>query len=519
MTDLLHQLIEQTAKRSPGRIALIHKTEQLTYQQLDQQMQAFAQQLLSLDLQSGDRVAVYLPKQFETVIALFGAQQAGGVMVPVNPQLKPKQVSHILNDSQARVLVTSSTRYEQIKPEFADGNSLTVILIDKTVDNTEQWLQTTCETKLEPHRRISKDLAALLYTSGSTGQPKGVMLSHLNMVEGAKSVAHYLENSAEDRLLALLPLSFDYGLSQLTTAFLTGASVVLLDYLLPRDVIKAVVKYEITGLAAVPPVWIQLADLDWPEEAQSIRYFTNSGGAMPPKVVETLQTKLPAAKPFLMYGLTEAFRSSYLEPNQVTKRPTSIGKAIPNAQLLVINADGELCEANQPGELVHRGVHVSMGYWQAPEKTAEKFRPLPELICQQLGIDKDEIAVWSGDTVMQDEQGYLYFAGRQDEMIKSSGYRISPAEIEDELYHLAALREIAAFGLEHPKLGQAVCLAIAGSGEKVELEQAVLQRCRAQLPNFMMPQAIFWYDQLPKNPNGKLDRAGLSKTHAEHFNG
>jgi len=217
-----------------------------------------------------------------------------------------------------------------------------------------------------------QDMAAILYTSGSTGQPKGVVLSHINLIEGAKSVADYLDNTAEDKLLAVLPFSFDYGLSQLTTAFLSGASVVLLEYLMPRDVVNAVARYQITGLASVPPLWIQLAELDWPKEASnSLRYFTNSGGAMPGATLSQLMSALPDTAPYLMYGLTEAFRSTYLHPDEISNRPGSMGKAIPNAEILVINQRGKICQSHEEGELVHKGVHVAMGYWQAEEKTAK----------------------------------------------------------------------------------------------------------------------------------------------------
>jgi len=245
-------------------------------------------------------------------------------------------------------------------------------------------------------------------------------------------VASYLGNSATDRILAVLPLSFDAGLSQLTTAFSVGACVVLMDYLLPRDVVRAIARYEVTGLAGVPSLWNQLKALHWPEQAvQSLRYITNTGGAMPVSTTRTLQQILPNTLIFLMYGLTESFRSTYLPPDQLNIRPQSMGKAIPNVQILVINEDGEECAPNEPGELVHRGALVSLGYWNDPEKTAERFKPCPALPPE---IPNTELAVWSGDQVMKDTEGYLYFIGRKDEMIKTSGYRVSPTEVEEIAY-------------------------------------------------------------------------------------
>ena len=357
-------------------------------------------------------------------------------------------------------------------------------------------------------------MAAILYTSGSTGKPKGVVLSHRNMVAGAHSVAQYLENTADDRLLCVLPLSFDYGFSQLTTAFSVGASCYLLEYLLPRDIIKAVAREKITGLALVPPLWVQLAELDWSAEAQHLRYFTSSGGAMPTGTLAALRRQVPNALPFLMYGLTEAFRSSYLPPSEVDKRPTSMGKAIPNAELLVINENGEPCQPHEPGELVHRGGLVAMGYWNDPIRTAERFKPVP---VGPGGVSTPEIAVWSGDFVKQDEDGYLYFIGRRDDMIKTSGYRVSPSEVEDVVYASGLVSEVAAIGVPHDRLGQALVLVVA-STEGLSLDKsALIKFCQLQLPSYMVPLHVITTSLLPRNPNGKMDRHKLSVEHEGLF--
>jgi acyl-CoA ligase (AMP-forming) (exosortase A-associated) len=355
------------------------------------------------------------------------------------------------------------------------------------------------------HRVIDADMAAILYTSGSTGSPKGVVLSHRNLVTGAHSVAQYLANNAEDRLLAVLPLSFDYGLSQLSTAFHAGASVVLLDHLFASDVVAAVADEQITGLAAVPPLWTQLADLSWPGE--SLRYITNSGGAMPAITLGKLRMQLPRTQVFLMYGLTEAFRSTFLPPSELDRRPGSIGKAIPNAEVLVVGADGTECAANVPGELVHRGALVAMGYWNAPDLTAQRFRVAPDS-ASELSIP--EIAVWSGDTVRKDEDGYLYFIGRNDEMIKTSGYRVSPTEIEEVILQSPLAAEAVAFGIPHPTLGQAIAVIIVAPADGHGDTQALLDMCRKLLPAFMVPVHVEWRSTLPRNPNGKYDRKRLA---------
>jgi acyl-CoA ligase (AMP-forming) (exosortase A-associated) len=364
------------------------------------------------------------------------------------------------------------------------------------------------------HRIIDTDMVAILYTSGSTGKPKGVVLSHRNMVLGAKSVASYLGNHAGDTLLAALPLSFDAGFSQLTTAFHSGSRVVLLNYVLPRDVLRAMEREKVTGLTAVPPLYIQLAALKWPEAiAANLRYFANTGGRMPLETLTLLRQHLPRSQPFLMYGLTEAFRSTYLPPEEVDRRPDSIGKAIPNAEILVLREDGTPCDADEPGELVHRGGLVGLGYWNDAAKTAERYKPLPAGgPWREAGLQLPEFAVFSGDTVRRDAEGFLYFIGRRDEMIKTSGYRVSPAEVEEILYATRHVGECVAFGVEHAVLGQAIQVIATAPAGQDSVDLAALQaQCRTRMPAYMVPAGIdIRVGPLPRNPNGKIDRKLLS---------
>ncbi len=350
-------------------------------------------------------------------------------------------------------------------------------------------------------------MGAILYTSGSTGKPKGVVLSHRNMVAGAASVAGYLENGPSDKILAVLPFSFDYGLSQLTTSFTVGACAVLMDYLVPQDVIRAVTKNGITGLGAVPPLWNQLAQLPWPDEArESLRYITNTGGALPVSTTLALRKALPKTRVYLMYGLTEAFRSTFLSPEQVAIRPDSIGKAIPNAEVMVVSEDGTECAPGETGELVHRGALVSLGYWNDPEATSKRFRPAPGQL-KELPIT--ELAVWSGDRVRKDAEGFLYFVSRNDEMIKTSGYRVSPTEVEEVLYASGMVLEAVALGVPHPMLGQAIVVIARRPPSGADVE-SLMAHCRKELPNFMVPQKIVLVDSLPRNANGKFDRKALA---------
>jgi acyl-CoA ligase (AMP-forming) (exosortase A-associated) len=523
MSDLIHEFIFTSARRTPAAEALVSGQRRLDYASLAATVSQTANGLLAAGLGRGERVAVYIEKNVENVAAMFGAAAAGGVFVPVNPLLKPQQVGYILADCNVRVLVTSADRLRLLAPALALCPDLKMVVVTGAADKLPAVEGITvlpwdallaAAAGPRPHRVIDADIAAILYTSGSTGKPKGVVLSHRNMVAGATSVASYLENTPADRILAVLPLSFDYGLSQLTTAFYVGATAVLINYLLPRDIVKAVETERITGLAAVPPLWIQVAQLTWPADC-TIRYITNSGGAMQRPTLDALRRALPKARPFLMYGLTEAFRSTFLPPEELDRRPDSMGKAIPNAEVVVLRADGTECEPGEPGELVHRGALVSLGYWNDRAKTAERFKPV---VSNHHGLPLTEMAVWSGDTVRKDEEGFLYFISRNDEMIKTSGYRVSPSEVEEVVYAREHVAEAAAIGVAHPTLGQAiVVIAHAKEGMPIDAD-ALMAACKPHLPAYMLPARIVMAESsLPRNPNGKIDRKLLSQQFENTF--
>ena len=529
---LLHELVLLAAQRAPNRIALTQGDQHLSYGDLERRVAAFCSGLMACGVQRGERVAVFLEKRFEMVAWCFGAAAAGVAFVPLNPLLKPEQVGYILRDCGVRLLLTSPDRLAQLAPVLAGCPALRQVVVTAHAARPQDLpgavglvdLPQFLDAAAQPgHRVIDTDLLAILYTSGSTGRPKGVMLSHRNMVAGAKSVAAYLENDSSDTLLAVLPLSFDAGFSQLTTAFHVGARVVLLNYLLPRDVLKALAREQVTGLTAVPPLYMQLLDLEWPEAVKSsLRYFANTGGRMPRQTLAALREHVPSAKPYLMYGLTEAFRSTYLPPEEVDRRPDSIGKAIPNAEILVLRPDGSECSVDEPGELVHRGALVGMGYWGDVEKTAERYKPLPLSVGgREAAFPLPEIAVFSGDTVRRDDQGFLYFIGRLDEMIKTSGYRVSPTEIEEVLYATRRVGECVAFGVEHPALGQSVQIIATAPAGAARLDvEALLADCRRRMPAYMVPHGFEEAQgPLPRNPNGKIDRKLLSTAWLEKQHG
>lgn len=484
---------------APDAPALRLKDKVYSYQELNHRIGRLAAILAAQDFAAGDRIATWLPKTELACLMPLAAVRAGLVHVPINPLLKPAQVKHILSDSGARALLTSAMRAGQLgEGDVPDG---TVLLVESEILGAID--QPGSALPPLPANTDTNGLAAILYTSGSTGRPKGVMLSHANLAIGAVSVARYLKLAADDVTLAVLPLSFDYGQNQLLSTWQAGGCAVPLDYLTPRDVIKACAKHGVTTLAAVPPLWVQLAEQDWPEEATAaMRRLTNSGGALTPSLVKALRGIFGNKTDiYAMYGLTEAFRSTYLDPGLIDANPTSMGKAIPFAEIMVVAKDGTEAEPEEHGELVHAGPLVAQGYWQDAERTALRYKPAPAF--SRYG----GMAVWSGDTVWRDADGLLHFVGRDDAMIKTSGNRVSPTEVEEAAIESGLVAEACALGRKDDRLGEAIVLFVRANG--AANEAALAAHMKAALPNFMQPAAYVWLEEFPKNANGKLDRDGL----------
>ncbi|WP_395395160.1 acyl-CoA ligase (AMP-forming), exosortase A system-associated [Novosphingobium sp. BL-8A] len=484
--------------------ALLLRGETLDYKALRSRVSRLAAWLAREIPAKGARVATWAAKGELTCLMPLAAARAGLVHVPINPLLKHAQVAHILADSGALMLIGTPARLTTL----GEGDVPTVChLVEEgaALAGAEALGGDLSPSQADPH-----DLAAILYTSGSTGRPKGVMLSHANMWLGAESVHEYLGLAPDDRTLAVLPLSFDYGQNQLFSTWHAGGCVVPLDYLMPRDVVKAVERHAITTLAAVPPLWVQITELDWPDEtAAKLRRLTNSGGALTVDLVRRLRALFPQARLFAMYGLTEAFRSTYLDPALIDSHPTSMGRAIPHAEILVINDLGEVSQDGEEGELVHSGPLVAQGYWQDPERTAERYKPAPA--SSRYG----GMAVWSGDRVKRGADGLLYFVGRRDAMIKSAGNRISPQEVEEAALATGLVAEAVALGVSDPRLGQAVHLVVRAAPESSGAEEELPRKLKEELPNFMIPQVIHWRNAMPIGPNGKIDRTGLAAELAE----
>ena len=491
----LDQLAERGSAQAP---ALVLRDRVLSFDELRKRVALLAGWLAS-QAPKGARVASWAAKGEVTCLLPLAAARAGLVHVPINPLFKRAQVAHILADSGAVLLMGTKARLATLEAADVPAGC-------KPIDEAEVFpLAEDTGASLAPSDHDPEDLAAILYTSGSTGKPKGVMLSHANMWLGAVSVAHYLGMASDDVTLAVLPLSFDYGQNQLLSTWYAGGAVVPLDYLFPRDVAKACARHGVTTLAAVPPLWVQLTELDWPAEAvASMRRLTNSGGALTAELVRDLRSIFPETRIFPMYGLTEAFRSTYLEPELVETHPTSMGRAIPLAEILVVTDDGSLAEPEEEGELVHCGPLVAQGYWQDAERTRERFKPAPD------GSEYGGTAVWSGDRVTRDADGLLYFVGRRDAMIKSAGNRISPQEVESAALGTGLVAEAVALGVSDERLGHAIHLVVRPASDATDHEAALPKALQTELPNFMQPHVIHWRDALPLNPNGKIDRTALA---------
>ena len=484
--------IDHVLRGAPDAPALVLKDRTLGFAELEAEVARLAGWLRRAVPERGARVASWAAKGWLTCLLPLAAPRAGLVHVPINPLLKRAQAVHILADSSASLLIGTPARLATLEA----GDVPAGCAIEEEGG----------DLAAEPLGRSQADrssLAAILYTSGSTGKPKGVMLSHANLWLGAVSVAHYLAMAPDDVTLAVLPFAFDYGQNQLFSTWHAGGQVVPLDYLMPRDVTKACARHGVTTLAAVPPLWWQLVETDWPPGATaSMRRLTNSGGALSVELVKRLRATFRQAKLFPMYGLTEAFRSTFLDPVLVDAHPTSMGRAIPFAEVMVVREDGSLAEEGEEGELVHCGPLVAQGYWKDPARTADRFRPAPP------ASSYGGTAVWSGDRVKRDADGLLHFVARRDAMIKSAGNRISPQEVEEVALATGLASEAVALGVPDERLGQAVELVVRGAEEADEAFKAALNKA---LPGFMQPRRIYWRATMPLGPNGKIDREALKR--------
>jgi acyl-CoA ligase (AMP-forming) (exosortase A-associated) len=518
----LHDLLHNAVERDPEGVAVVDGSTEYTYEDLERASNSLGAALIESGVEKGDRVGVYMEKSWEAIVAMLAASRVGAAYVNINPLFKPPQVAYVAQDCDVRVMIGDSPKLDDLESGTVRGTAF--YRGERPGEESAGHLTDLAEVfrnadAPRAERQVSEiDLLTILYTSGSTGMPKGVATSQRNVVVGAQIVSSYLENTAEDRILSALPLNFDAGMSQFTTSLRVGATLVLQRSRLPGDLSRALRRHEITGVTGVPPLWsllLRSAKAIEAEPLESLRYIANTGGRIPQANLDQLRRLLEPSgtRIYLMYGLTEAFRSTYLPPEEVDRGSTCIGKAIPNTEILVIDRQGRECAPDEPGELVHRGPTVAMGYWGNEEATLKAYRPNPLAPPELLDVER---VVYSGDTVRRDEEGFLYFIGREDAMIKSQGYRLSPEEVENLLIGSGLVHEACAFGVEDPEVGQLVMAVVSlRDGEHKGAVEDIREHVIKNGPPYMVPKEIFVLDELPKTGSGKIDRKGISNAYAD----
>ena len=520
---LLQHFLENSAKRLPDKVALICGDARLTYREIDEQANRLAGFLREFGVERQDRVAILLDNSVESVISLFGILKADAIFLMLSPTMKAHKLSYILNDCQVKALITHISKNHVVTEAITQAQFLNdVIWVGKPEDipnvlsdsqKSHSFLDVMSlapyALRPAPSVNIDLDLATIIYTSGSTGDPKGVMLTHLNMVSAATSITTYLENRENDIIINMLPLSFDYGLYQVLMAFKFGGTVVLeRSFTYPYQVIKKMVQEKVTGFPGVPTIYAILLGLKDLEkfDFSNLRYITNTAAALPPAYIEQLRKIFPHVRIYSMYGLTECKRVSYLPPEEIDNRPSSVGRGMPNEEVWIVDDAGIQVGPGVVGELVVRGSNVMRGYWGLPEETARVLKP---------GKYPGEVVLYTGDLFKMDEEGFFYFVARRDDMIKSRGERISPKEIEECLCALENVAEAAVIGVPDEILGQAIRAYVAFKDGHILSDRDIVRHCKRNLEDFMIPKEILVMENLPKTPNGKIDKTALRASNRE----
>lgn len=507
---LLHDAFIKSCRSFPAKVAVKAEEGAMTYEQFFQRSKRLAHQLCDSRLQKGDRVVLFMDNSLDTCVGIFGVLMAGGVFVLVNPTTKYNKLCYILNDCGAKILLTQQQRNLVHDHIVHDAPSLASVITDKMEAATNQAMtleeiyeRPPASTPLP--RLIDVDLAALIYTSGSTGNPKGVVMTHHNMVSAANSIITYLENTPADIVLNVLPLSFDYGLYQLLMSMTFGGTLVLeKDFVYPVAILQRLLEEKVTGFPGVPTVFALLFKTSLLERMDfpALRYISNTGAALPIEFIKKLRVSFPKARIYSMYGLTECKRVAYLPPEDIDRKPGSVGHAMPNCEVYLADDEGHPVQRGKIGELYVRGSNVMQGYWSLPEETARALGP---------GRHSYERVLRSGDLFKMDEDGYLYFVGRKDDIIKSRGEKVSPKEVENILYQLEGVEEAAVIGVRDEVVGQAVKAFVKITPPHRLTERQVIQYCAKNLENFCVPKYVEFVDELPKSENGKIDKKRLKE--------
>jgi long-chain acyl-CoA synthetase len=507
---LVQEFLEDAARKYPDKTALVSEGQRLTYAEIDAKANRLANALIEKGIRRGDRVILYLPNGVDLVISIFAALKAGGVFVVINPSTKLPKLLYILNDSQASVLFLPASQSAVLSTLAEQAPSVRTVFLSGSLPADDAALNAlTLQQALDayPGRRplpctIDLDLACLVYTSGSTGEPKGVMSDHGNVVFACDSIITFLQNTPDDIVIDFLPLSFDYGLYQMLMVFRFGGTLVLeRGFLFPSAVLKKITQEKVTGFPGVPTIFAVLLQMDLSGcDLSSLRYITNTAAALPVSMIQKIRDLFPAARLYSMYGLTETKRTLYLPPEELDQRPASVGIAIPGTEVWLEDETGRRLAHGSTGELVVRGRHVMRGYWNAPELSAQRYRP---------GEIPGERVCLSGDIFRSDPQGFYYFVARKDDIIKCKGEKVSPVEIERVLYEIEGVVESAVIGVSDPVFGQAIKVFVVVNDSALD-EAAILRHCRARLEDFMIPKYVEFRSELPKSPSGKIDKKGLA---------
>src|SRR5437016_671945 len=494
---------EQTLSAFPDKTAVFGGDESLTFRQLHAEAAATAQALASLGVLAGDRVGICMQKNLDQVIAILGVLWANAIFVPIHPVLHAEQIGHMVDDCDMKLLITDSTRITELR----DATHGRIVVghgpAEEEMPSLKE-LRQKCRNAPVFFRAKPKNTAAIIYSSGSTGKPKGIMISHRNLADGSRIVASYLGTKATDRIAGVLSLNFDHGLNQLLQTLYAGASLYLHNLIFPRDLFRLLATKRITALPLMPVIITRMFDPQLPGpdadlDFSALRYVSTTGGPVTARMLDQLQRTFPGTDIVVMYGLTEAFRSSWLPPDQLSARRTSIGKAIPEVELYVLDNQCQDCPPGVPGQLVHRGGCVAKGYWNAPEATAERFR--------QIDRFPGETVVFSGDLVRRDQEDYLYFLGRMDSMIKTHGFRVSPTEIEEYARRFDRLCDAVAFGIDNPEIGQEIAVAYTTTDRTPLASDALADHFRIGMPHHMVPRWFVHMEAFPATGNGaKVDR-------------
>jgi long-chain acyl-CoA synthetase len=510
----VEEFLERSAERVPEKTALVCDAQRWSYRQIEEQANALAHALSDEGVRRWDRVAVYLDNSLEAVLSVFAILKAGAVFLVVNPTTKPQKLTYILNNCRASCLITDATKLETLQACWRELPQLRTVCVagslaspsgaGKRIIALAEVLESRVRAGAPPRKQsIDRDLAALIYTSGSTGRPKGVMLTHLNIVSAATSITAYLKNTPEDIVLSVLPLSFDYGLYQVLMAFKFGGTVILersITY--PYSIIETLLRENVTGFPIVPTIASVLLQLNLKRyDFTSLRYITNTAAVLPAEKIGQLREAFPQARIYSMYGLTECKRVSYLPPDQIDIRPTSVGRGMPNEEVYIVDERGERVGHGVVGELVVRGSNVMSGYWELPEETDKVLKP---------GPFPGEKVLYTGDLFRTDEEGYLYFVGRKDDIIKTRGEKVSPREVEEVLHRLGGVADAAVIGTPHEVLGQAIKAVITLRPGARLTRNEVFRHCAAHLEDFMVPQIVEFRDVLPHTTTGKVSKRELS---------